>query len=106
MLSAHAGEPCPAMRSRRGQSARQPGQLGAARARSNRPLVADPVSDAAAIDGAIAAYLAKYWEDPTVHTQMEAFLRSHAIVEFAPDRAFGIIEREDEFAQSATRWRW
>lgn len=37
---------------------------------------------------------------------MEAFVRSHAIIEVTPDRAFGIIEREDEFAQRATRWRW
>jgi hypothetical protein len=54
----------------------------------------------------IAAYLGKYWADPEVHAEMETFLRANAIVEVAPDRAFGIIERHEEFAQRATRWRW
>ena len=71
-----------------------------------RARVADPTDDADGIRQMIAAYLAKYWADPGVHAQMEAFLRSHAIVEFTPDRAFGIIEREDEFSHRATRWRW
>lgn len=71
-----------------------------------RARIAVPAGDADAIDRAIAAYVTKYWDDPTVHTEMEAFVRSHAIIEFTPDRAFGIIEREDEFAQRATRWRW
>jgi general stress protein 26 len=65
--------------------------------------IADPGQDA---DEMIAAYLAKYWADPEVHAEMEAFVRAHAIVEVTPDRAFGIIEREDEFASRATRWRW
>ncbi len=59
-----------------------------------------------AIDGAIARYVTKYWDDPTLHPEMEAFVRSHAIIEVTPDRAFGIIEREDEFAHRATRWTW
>lgn len=63
-------------------------------------------TDGAAVDSAVHAYVTKYWQDPAVHAEMAAFLRSHAIVEFTPDRAFGIIEREDEFAQRATRWRW
>lgn len=54
----------------------------------------------------IAAYLAKYWDDPTVHDEMAAFVRSNAIVEVTPERAFGIIERDDEFARAATRWVW
>ena len=58
------------------------------------------------IAAVISAYLAKYWPDETSHTEMEGFLRSHATVEFTPDRAFGIIERETEFAERATRWRW
>lgn len=66
----------------------------------------DPVADAAAIDVVVDRYLAKYWEDPAVHEQMAAFLRSHAIVEVTPERAFGIIERDEEFAARATRWRW
>ena len=71
-----------------------------------RARIVDPTRDADAIDRAIAAYVTKYWDDPTVHTEMEAFVRSHAIIEVTPDRAFGIIEREDEFARRATRWRW
>lgn len=71
-----------------------------------RARLIDPARDADAVDVAIAAYVAKYWEDPTVHAEMEAFLRSHAIIAVTPDRAFGIIEREDEFAQRATRWSW
>jgi hypothetical protein len=62
--------------------------------------------DAAAVDTAVAAYLAKYWDDPAVHPEMEAFVRSHALFEVTPERAFGIIEREEEFAARATRWSW
>jgi hypothetical protein len=71
-----------------------------------RARVADPVDDAVDIDQVVAAYISKYWEDPAVHSEMEAFLRRHAITEVTPERAFGIIERDDEFAQRATRWRW
>ncbi len=73
--------------------------------RGRRADPSDP-ADAAAIDGMVAAYLAKYWEDPSVHAEMAAFLRSHAIFEVVPERAFGIIEREEEFSTRATRWRW
>lgn len=71
-----------------------------------RARIADPASHGAAIDRAIAAYVTKYWDDPAVHGEMEVFVRSHAIIEITPERAFGIIERDDEFAQRATRWRW
>lgn len=65
---------------------------------------ADP--DDAGVDPMVTAYVHKYWPDPAVHEQMGAFVRGHAIVEVTPERAFGIIEREDEFAQRATRWVW
>ena len=71
-----------------------------------RARIADVGTDADAIDRAVATYVGKYWDDPAVHPEMEAFVRSNAIVEVDPDRAFGIIEREDEFARRATRWRW
>jgi general stress protein 26 len=71
-----------------------------------RARMADLDADAAAIDRAVASYVTKYWDDPDVHAEMEAFVRSHAIVEVTPERAFGIIERAEEFAQRATRWRW
>lgn len=32
------------------------------------------------------------------------FLGQHLMVEFVPERAFAIIEREDEFSTRATRW--
>ncbi len=50
----------------------------------------------------IARYLAKYQAispDTTAN-----FLRQNLVVEFAPERAFAVIEREDEFATRATRW--
>jgi hypothetical protein len=34
------------------------------------------------------------------------FLRAHANFELTPERAFAIIEREEEFATRATRWRF
>lgn len=71
-----------------------------------RARIADDVDDSDAADAAIAAYVTKYWDDPAVHPEMEAFLRSHALIEVTPEVAFGIIEREEEFAQRATRWRW
>jgi hypothetical protein len=66
-----------------------------------RALVADPARDAEPIDRAVAAYVTKYWDDPTVHPEMESFVRSHAIIGVTPDGAFGIIERQDEFAPRA-----
>jgi general stress protein 26 len=71
-----------------------------------RARIADQARDADAVDHAVATYVSKYWDDPAVHPEMEAFVRSNAIVEVAPDVGFGIIEREEEFAQRATRWRW
>ncbi len=66
----------------------------------------DAVLDANGIDSMVVAYLAKYWDDPSVHVEMENFLRSGTIIEFTPDRAFGVIEREEDFSRRATRWRW
>ena len=71
-----------------------------------RARLANTGRDADAIDLAVATYVAKYWDDPTVHGEMESFVRSHTIVEVEPEVAFGIIEREEEFAQRATRWCW
>ncbi len=66
----------------------------------------DAEQDASAIDRAVLLYVTKYWDDPSVHPEMEAFVRSHTIFQVTPERAFGIIEREEEFAQKATRWRF
>jgi general stress protein 26 len=71
-----------------------------------RARVADAAVDGEGIRGMITAYLAKYYPDPDGHADMEAFILRNAIVEVAPERAFGIIERDTEFAQRATRWQW
>lgn len=71
-----------------------------------RARLADTDRDGDGIDLAVRTYVTKYWDDSSVHPEMEAFVRSHAIIEFTPERAFGIIEREEEFSRRATRWRW
>ena len=60
------------------------------------------LTDAAEIDAWIERYLAKYrGEDVTAD-----FLRANAMFVVEPERAFGVIERHDEFATRATRWRF
>jgi general stress protein 26 len=51
----------------------------------------------------IAQYVEKY--DPGSATMAE-FVRGHLVIEVEPDRAFGIVEREEEFSTRATRWRF
>jgi hypothetical protein len=56
----------------------------------------------AEIDAWIERYLDKYrGEDVTAD-----FLRANAMFVVEPERAFGVIERVDEFAARATRWRF
>ena len=50
----------------------------------------------------IERYLAKY--QPMAADLSADFLRQHMMLEFVPERAFAIIEREDEFSSRATRW--
>ena len=71
-----------------------------------RARLVDVVAESAAVDAAVGAYVTKYWDDAAVHAEMEASVRSNTIIEVTPERAFGIIEREEEFSQRATRWRW
>lgn len=47
-------------------------------------------------------YLAKY--RPIAPDINAEFLRQNLIVEFEPERAFAVIEREEEFSTRATRW--
>lgn len=47
-------------------------------------------------------YLAKY--RPLSPEISAAFLDANAMFEVSPERAFGVIEREQEFAGRATRW--
>lgn len=71
-----------------------------------RARLVDPAAEPGPVADMVEAYLTKYWEDPAVHPEMEAFLRGHAMFEVTPLVAFGIIERDDEFAERATRWRF
>lgn len=50
----------------------------------------------------IERYLAKY--RPMSADLSAEFIRKNVIVEFEPERAFAVIEREDDFATRATRW--
>jgi general stress protein 26 len=55
---------------------------------------------------AVEAYLAKYWDEPQQLPEMQEFLESNRMYFVDPERAFGIIEREEDFARCATRWVW
>jgi len=66
---------------------------------------AQEISGAVA-DTYVAAYARKYESDPDKQVALADFLRANTIFEVIPERGFGIIEREDEFAQRATRWAW
>jgi nitroimidazol reductase NimA-like FMN-containing flavoprotein (pyridoxamine 5'-phosphate oxidase superfamily) len=63
---------------------------------------AAPVADDARTAQWIERYLAKY--EPLSSELSADFLRENLVVEFEPQRAFAVIEREDEFATRATRW--
>ena len=60
------------------------------------------VEDEAATTRWVASYLEKY--APLSPGLDEAFVRANLLVEVVPERAFGVIEREEEFATRATRW--
>ena len=60
------------------------------------------VRDGERRDQWIERYLAKYLS-LAPHLSAE-FLNRNVIVEFAADRAFGVIEREEEFSTRPTRW--
>jgi hypothetical protein len=63
---------------------------------------ARPLTDEAAIERWIDGYLRKYdGEGVTAE-----FIRANAMFELVPERAFGIVEREDAFSTRATRWRF
>ncbi len=52
----------------------------------------------------IARYLAKY--TPMAPDLSADFLRQNLVFEVVPERALAVIEREEEFASRATRWRF
>lgn len=60
------------------------------------------ITDTTRADTWIERYLAKYRsEAPGLNAD---FLRQNLLFEITPDRAFGLIERDDEFATRATKW--
>jgi hypothetical protein len=63
---------------------------------------AGPVLDGGRRESWIDRYLAKY--RPISPDVSADFLRRHLMLEFVPDRAFAIVEREDEFSTRSTRW--
>jgi general stress protein 26 len=65
---------------------------------------ASVVLDEGRQDRWIERYLAKY--RPIAEDLSADFIRQGLIVEFEPERAFAVIEREDEFATRATRWEF
>lgn len=60
----------------------------------------------ARVDMFATAYSRKYESEPNKQAELADFMRENTIFEVVPQRGFGIIEREDEFAQRATRWVW
>jgi hypothetical protein len=54
---------------------------------------------------ALAVYLPKYYE-PDARDGAREFVESHQMFEVDPERAFGIIETEEDFSRRATRWVW
>jgi PPOX class probable F420-dependent enzyme len=65
---------------------------------------AELVADVGRLERWIERYLTKY--RPAAPDLDPEFLRRNALYEITPERAFGIIEREDDFAKRATRWRF
>jgi PPOX class probable F420-dependent enzyme len=66
--------------------------------------VAAPLTDDTRITAWVDRYVAKYGNESP--EGLGAFVRQHAMFEVTPSTAFAIIEREDEFATRATRWRF
>lgn len=56
---------------------------------------------------ALDTYFAKYGEEMQITREdMEGFHTENASYFVVPERAFGIIERAEDFGPRATRWRW
>jgi hypothetical protein len=62
------------------------------------------ITDEARLGFWVGRYLAKY--QPLAPDLSAEFLRSNLIFEVRPERAFAIIERVDEFATRASRWKF
>ena len=64
--------------------------------------VADPADAEPVLDD----YVAKYWTSEQERVDGKAFLAQNLVIEISPERGFGIIEHEEDFARAATRWVW
>ncbi len=69
------------------------------------------LTDVTEVHAWIDLYVAKYGDeigadDSGSAEEMAEFVASHACFEATPSAAFAIIERADEFAERATRWRF
>lgn len=64
---------------------------------------AERLTDMKRIDEWVARYVKKYGAE--MGPEAAGFIRSHACFEVTPTVALSIIERADEFALRATRWR-
>ncbi len=61
------------------------------------------LTDTTRIDTWVDRYVKKYGEE--MGPEAAGFIRSHACFEVTPALALSVIERADEFALRATRWR-
>ncbi len=52
------------------------------------------------------AWAARYEPDPVRQAEMADFMMGGAVFEVTPVKAFGMIESEELFSSSATRWVW
>lgn len=66
--------------------------------------LAAPITDRDRLEVWIERYVAKYGNE--VGDDFPEFVRAHAAFEVTPTVAFAVIERADEFALRATRWRF
>jgi nitroimidazol reductase NimA-like FMN-containing flavoprotein (pyridoxamine 5'-phosphate oxidase superfamily) len=64
-----------------------------------------PISDLDR-DRMAQAFAAKYEAEPDARPAMAEFVKSNAVYELAPARAFGIIETPEDFSNRATKWVW
>ncbi|CAN5605337.1 pyridoxamine 5'-phosphate oxidase family protein [soil metagenome] len=61
------------------------------------------LTDTTRIDTWVDRYIKKYGDE--MGPEAADFIRSHAVFEVTPRLALSVIERADEFATRATRWR-
>jgi Pyridoxamine 5'-phosphate oxidase len=68
--------------------------------------VARPLTGDEARRQVLDNYIGKYATSATNAREMVAFIGDMPFYVVIPARAFGVIEREEDFSRRATRWRW